>query len=103
MSPAYVLTSAAEQDVRSILRYTRQQWGEAQVRAYMHGLERGIARLAAGQGAFRDMGAMHKGLRMARCRHHYVFCLSREDGPALVLAILHEKMDLIARLGDRLV
>ncbi|WJT01119.1 type II toxin-antitoxin system RelE/ParE family toxin [Novosphingobium humi] len=102
MTVAYVLTKAAEQDIRSILRYTRQQWGEGQMRAYMSALEQGIAQLAAGQGAYRDMGAMREGLRMARCRHHYIFALGREDGPTLILAILHEKMDLIARLGDRL-
>jgi plasmid stabilization system protein ParE len=41
LSHAYVLTAAAEADVRSIIRYTRQQWGEAQVRAYMAKLEQG--------------------------------------------------------------
>ncbi|MBB3957153.1 hypothetical protein GGR38_004127 [Novosphingobium sediminicola] len=37
------------------------------------------------------MGAMPKGLRMARCRHYHLFCLSRENGPAPIPAILHEK------------
>ena len=40
--PPYVLTAVAEADLRSTIRYTRQQWGEAQVRAYMDKLERGI-------------------------------------------------------------
>jgi plasmid stabilization system protein ParE len=46
LSHGYVLTAAAEADVRSIVRYTRQHWGDAQVRAYMAKLEQGIARLA---------------------------------------------------------
>ncbi|WP_277875855.1 hypothetical protein [Acetobacter fallax] len=29
---------------------------------------------------------------MARVDHHYIFCLPRESGPALVVAILHERM-----------
>ena len=102
MSTGYILTAAAEADVRSIIRYTRKQWGDAQVRAYMAKLEAGITRLAAGQGSFRDMSEIHPGLRMSRCEHHYAFCLSREDEPALIVAILHERMDLIQRLGDRL-
>ncbi|MDK4808063.1 MAG: type II toxin-antitoxin system RelE/ParE family toxin [Novosphingobium aromaticivorans] len=102
MSHTYVLTAAAEADVRSIIRYTRQQWGEVQVRAYMAKLEQGIARLAHGSGSHRDMSDMHPGLRMARIEHHYVFCLLRDKDPSLIVAILHERMDLIQRLGDRL-
>jgi len=102
LSHAYVLTAAAEADVRSIIRYTRQQWGEAQVRAYMAKLEQGIARLAHGSRSHRGMSDMHPGLRMARIEHHYVFCLLRDKDPPLIVAILHERMDLIQRLGDRL-
>jgi len=102
LSTDYILTAAAEADVRSIIRYTRKQWGDPQVRAYMAKLEGGSARLVTGQGSFRDMAEMYPGLRMARCDHHYAFCLIREDAPALIIAILHERMDLIQRLGDRL-
>ncbi len=51
---------------------------------------------------FKDMSALYPALRMAHCEHHYVFCLPREDAPALIVAILHERMDLMARLADRL-
>jgi toxin ParE1/3/4 len=100
--PDYVLTQAAEADLRVIIRYTRKQWGDAQVRRYMARLENGIVRLATGQGSFKDMSALYPALRMARCEHHYVFCLPQENAPALVLAIFHERMDLMTRLADRL-
>ena len=100
--PTYLLTAAAEADLRGIVRYTRKEWGAAQVRRYVATLEQGIARLVAGQGAFKDMSAIYPTLRMAHCEHHYVFCLPREDAPALVVAILHERTDLMARLADRL-
>ncbi|CAM3855426.1 type II toxin-antitoxin system RelE/ParE family toxin [Agrobacterium radiobacter] len=99
---AYILTAEAESDLRSVIRYTRTQWGAAQVRRYVSGLERGIATLAEGKGSFEDMSVLHPALRMARCQHHYVFCLPREDAPALIVAILHERMDLMKRLVDRL-
>jgi plasmid stabilization system protein ParE len=35
---AYRLTEAAEADLREIIRYTRKQWGEAQVRRYVASL-----------------------------------------------------------------
>jgi len=54
----YVLTTAAESDTREIIRYTRQHWGDAQVRRYIETLEEGISRLALGQGAFKDMNTI---------------------------------------------
>ena len=102
MTTPYVLTAAAEADVLGIVRYTRQQWGDAQVRSYMDKLERGIEHLAAGLGASKDMGLLHPGLRMMHCEHHYIFCLPRESLPALIVAIFHERMNLMARLADRL-
>lgn len=98
----YILTDAAEADLRGVIRYTRKQWGDAQVRHYIARLEQGIARLAAGQGIFRDISALYPELRMARCEHHYIFGLPREDAPALIVAIFHERMDLMGRLADRL-
>jgi plasmid stabilization system protein ParE len=100
--PAYVLTHDAEADVREIARYTRKEWGDAQVRRYATKLERGMVRLATGQGHFKDMSAIYPALRMAHCEHHYLFCLPREQAPALVVAVLHERMDLMTRLADRL-
>lgn len=102
MTKRYVLTSAAEADLRGIVRYTRRQWGDAQVRRYIADLEQGIACLAAGQGTFKDLSELYPGLHMARCSRHYVFCLPREHEPALIIAILHERMDLITRVADRL-
>lgn len=97
-----MLTEAAEADLRDIIRYTRRQWGDAQVRHYIGALERGIARLAAGEGVLKDMSALHPALRMAHCEHHYIFCLPRRDAPVLIVAIFHERMDLMTRLSVRL-
>ena len=35
-------------------------------------------------------------------KHHYVFCLPHGSAPALVVAIFHERMDLMVRLSERL-
>ncbi|MGV7197434.1 type II toxin-antitoxin system RelE/ParE family toxin [Xanthomonas axonopodis] len=98
----YVLTDAAEADLRGIIRYTSTRWGQAQVCRYIADLERGIARLAAGEGTFKDLSTLCPALRMSHCMHHYVFCLPREHAPSLIVAILHERMDLIMRLAGRL-
>lgn len=98
----YILTEAAEADLRAVIRYTRKQWGDAQVHRYVAVLEQGIVSLAEGHGAFKDMSTLYPGLRMAHSEHHYIFCLPREDAPALIIAVLHERMDLLKRLGGRL-
>lgn len=102
MIAQFQLSGAAEADLRSIIRYTRNQWSASQARKYSQALEQGMARLAGGQGNFRSLPEIHPLLRVARCEHHFIFCLDRSDAPALVIAILHERMDLIARLSDRL-
>lgn len=72
------------------------------MRTYVAKLKAGIARVAVGQGIFKELDALYPALRMARCEHHYVFCLPRENAPTLIVAIFHERMDLMARLTDRL-
>ena len=58
MNLDYVLTDAAEADLRGIVRYTRKQCGAAQVRRYVADLEAGITRLVAREGIFKDMSAL---------------------------------------------
>jgi len=102
LSKDYVLTAAAEADLRGIIRYTQKEWGGIQARRYVAKLEEGMTRLASSKGSFKDMGALYPALRMAHCEHHYLFCLPRENAPALIVAILHERMNLMTRLADRL-
>jgi len=102
LTVSYVLSSAAEKDLREIIRYTRKEWGDVQTRSYIEKLTSGIERVAAAEGAFKDMASVYPGLRMIRCEHHYIFCLPRTSAPALVVAIIHERMDLMVRLADRL-
>jgi len=98
----YVLTEAAESDLREIVRYTHKQWGNAQARSYVNSLKNGISSLANGRGVFKDMSAIFPALRMGLYEHHYVFCLPRDVEPALVVAIFHKRMDLMTRLTERL-
>ena len=99
---SYVLTKGAAADLRGISRYTAETWGEVQRRAYVQQLQEAVSDVAEGRGVFSDWGAVLPGLRVKAVGSHYIFCLSRPDRPALILAILHERMDLIARLKRRL-
>ena len=102
MTRSYVLSPGVVSDIREITRYTARTWGEAQCRRYIGELEEAAERVARGEGAFKDLSAVLPGLRGAMAGKHYLFCLPRQGAPALILAILHERMDLMARLKRRL-
>ncbi len=102
MNAAFVFHPAAEAELREIVRYTSKQWGDAQARKYAAKLRRCIQALTNDKMPYKDMSGLYPALRMAHCEHHYIFCLPRPDAPALVVAILHERMDIIARLESPL-
>jgi len=102
LSARYVLLPAAEADLRDIIRYTRKQWGDAQARSYVAKLQRCIENMADGRCFSKDMAGLYPGLRLIRCEHHYIFCLPRDNVALAVVAIFHERMDLMVRLADRL-
>lgn len=102
MSRAYFLTKGAAADLRDITRHTLAQWGQAQCRAYIGELEKAAEAVAKGDGVFKDMSAVIPGLRVVRCGKHYIFCMPQKEGLPLLLAILHERMDIMERLQARL-
>jgi toxin ParE1/3/4 len=98
----YELTPAAEADLRDIVRYTLRQWGERQARRYARLLEAGFRTIAEGRAVSRAFSERYPQVRVTRCEHHYVFYLHPEGQKPRILAVLHENMDLLARLGERL-
>lgn len=98
----YVLTKAAEADLREIIRHSQKQWGNRKTEQYMKQVITCVRRLAEKPEAHQSVEILYPGLRLARCRHHYAFCLPQKSAPHLIVAILHERMDLIERLGNRL-
>jgi toxin ParE1/3/4 len=99
---AYQLAEAAEADLRAIISHTRAEWGIEQARAYARALEQAMQALADHPRRHRGLASVHPDLRIARCRKHLIFALPRPEAPTLILAIFHERMDVIARLSHRL-
>ena len=103
MAKHYVLAKGAAADLQDIVRHTNEKWGKAQCLTYIGQLEKAAVAVAKGEGSFKDLSAIHPQLRMARCGRHYIFCLPRSNALPVILAILHERMDVMARLGSRLI
>lgn len=85
-----------------MVNYTLESWGEAQCRGYVAEIEEAATELALGRGVFKRRDDLLPELRVRRAGHHYLFCLPQDNAPALILAILHERMDIISRLQERL-
>lgn len=100
--PVYELTEAADADIQAIARYTVTTWGIAQARRYEAILERHFQAIGREKARTRGFLKHRPELRVSRIEHHFVFHLVREKKCPLILAVLHEKMDLMNRLRSRL-
>lgn len=97
----YDLTPEAEEDLKGIIRYTIRQWGTDQAQRYANLLESGFRQIAEGKAVSRTFSQNYPELRVTGCEHHYIFYLPRSPRP-LIIAVLHERMDLVSRLKNRL-
>jgi toxin ParE1/3/4 len=98
----YDLTPEAKQDVRNIWLYTGEQWGERQADRYIALLEACFRRLAGRRARSKTFSERYPQVQVTRCQQHYVFFLRPEGQKPLIIAVLHGRMDMLTRLGNRL-
>ncbi len=96
----YVLTGAALQDMRDIWNYTDRTWGRTQANRYANQLRRCFGEIASGRVTGRLLPEDHA-LRSVRCEHHYIF-FQALPAQVVILAVLHEHMDMADQLKSRL-
>lgn len=98
----YNLSPAAEDDLRDIIRYTNEKFGQNQVIKYTDQLEVCIINLSTDSYHSGKLSEIHPDLKFIHCHHHYIFGLMKPSAPFLVIAIFHHKMDIINRIKKRL-
>jgi toxin ParE1/3/4 len=98
--PGYQITVAAEEDLRGIWRYTLDSWGPEQADRYLEQIEDCLDAIGDGRVRSRSFQRLPDGVCIHRCQHHYIFWIVI-DVP-VIIAVLHEKMDVVQRLSDRL-
>ena len=98
----YELTPDAENDLREIARYTTRTWGIVQARRYKADLLRGFKSIAKGSVLSRQPLPHRPDVQSCRCEHHYIFSIHDKGTKPVIVAVLHENMDLIERLRERL-
>jgi plasmid stabilization system protein ParE len=98
--PGFELVPETESDLSDIWRYSFETWGEAQADRYFDDILSCFEAIATGRAKTKALTEILPDIQMHRCRYHRIFFLS--ERPVVILAIFHERMDMIARLSDRL-
>ncbi len=99
---AYRLEHEAETDLIEIGLYTARTWSPDQAERYLQALDAHFVAISQGTVLVRQVDEQHPDLFYSYCQHHYVFFAREPDSTVLILAIFHEKMDLMTRLAARL-
>jgi len=92
---------AAEERLIEIWDYTLEKWGEKQADAYVRGLVGAIHSLASNRQRWRRVPDRNlAGVWFVRHEHHYIFFREISGGSVGVITVLHESMDLPARIKE---
>lgn len=94
MSPTYLLTRLAEQDLLDIGRHTQREWGRAKRSAYLRRLHERMEALARHPklGVARD--DVREGYRSWPEGRHVIFYRALSEDSILVVRVLHASMDV---------
>jgi len=98
----YQLTPLAEQDLKEIYRYTIKTWGKKQAKHYAGLLEKRFNDIASNTARVRNLSDLLPDVMFNRCEHHYIFFTHPNGQKPQIFAVLHERMDFVAWLKERL-
>ena len=92
---------AAQSRLLEIWNYTEQTWGEKQADTYIRALVAAIDQAQTQRHRWRSLrDRTLPGIYFIRHKHHYIFFRELSDATLGVISILHENMDIPARLRD---
>jgi len=91
--PSYEFTAQAMEDLREIVRYTKQTWGLEQTRRYREELELALTKLSLNPNLGRLRDEVIPGIRSSRVGEHIAFYVPRDNG-LTVIRLLHPSRDI---------
>jgi len=95
----YRVSNAAQGDIREIGLYTQREWGAAQRRKYLAGMERQFERLAESPFLAAERREFTPPVRILPYERHLIV-YTAEDGAVLIVRVLHASMDAPAHLSE---
>ena len=96
----FVLTNQALSDLKAIGIYTQNTWGKRQRDRYLTALDKAFHALAKDHLKGRDCGEIRDGYRKHQVGKHIVFYHEIDASLIEVVRILHERMNIEARLAE---
>ena len=91
--PAYQLSEEAQNDLKEISRYTRENWGNKQAKYYLVELAAGFENLARSPKLGKARDEIEKGIRSFPVARHIIFY--RTGTECIEIArVLHASMDI---------
>jgi toxin ParE1/3/4 len=97
----YTLTRKALADINEIWVYTAENWSIEQADRYYNLIIDEIEYIAGNFEMARNFSNVRKGYRASKVKSHLVFFRELAGGGVEVVRVLHERMDIEARLDDR--
>lgn len=98
-------TPEAIKDLSDIARHTSSKWGKEQALRYAELLKERFTEISEGSVFSKSIfPATYPAVLFCRCEHHCIFFMPPQvkNKKPVILAVLHERMDLLARLSERL-
>ena len=96
---AVEILSAAEERLEQIWVYTEREWGSGQADRYLRGLAAAIASADRKRKEWKRFPGRSE-IFYLRYKHHRIFVREFPDGVVGIITVLHESMDLSARLKE---
>lgn len=97
---SFRVSKAAEADIRQIARYTQNEWGARQRRLYLSGLNDEFKALSQNPLLVPERAEFEPPVRIRRYERHLIVYVI-EDSDILIVRVLHQNMDVPARLSDK--
>ena len=101
----YRFYRAADRQQDDIWRDTASRWGEGAAELYIRGLHAHLEKLAVSPRHWRHLPPnlgfpkdVEQGVFVSRYRRHYIFFRLLNDDVLGIIALLHERMDVLPRL-----
>ena len=100
--PPYEFSERADEDYDGIMQYTLDNFGEKQMVKYSDQLIACLNTISDDKAIYKKIENEGRVIRSLHCQKHYIFGLERKNNPLLIIAIFHERMNLLEQLKNRL-
>lgn len=98
----YEVTKDAEKNLREVARYTLSKWGKEMLQQYRGGLKDIFTSIGNNEVRKKSFSKKSPELLVTKYKYHYVFYITANLEKLVIIDVIHERRDIVARLTERL-